>query len=381
MTGPGSAGLAAPPGGVGRPGVLGAAVVVGHRRLVRTGRPRSWPRRRDRHLRWGGRRWWVALGGRSVTSPPTGRSRRSSSSGCPAGGGGPTPVRPPLRHPSVADPAGPGRHGPDRLARPPVAIVTVSAGAARCRRWWSRRARAVGPGLLARRSSWSGLVLWIPVLGRIPGLRASTAGDAVRLPGGSGSHPGLPFLPLHPFDPTAVPGVRQVAAIGLRPLNDQQVAGFVSKLSMLLVLLTVGAVVLARAPDPTTSSTRGPPGVGRRRAAVRAGRPAGRGGTGPVGGSSGRAGPATPAARPGPAGRGRGRSITDPSPDDDRSDHSKGGAEPRTARNPNDDPPTGMHGSLVVGSVAWSSDPRSARGADVPTARHRIGTGRRRGTR
>jgi hypothetical protein len=33
----------------------------------------------------------------------------------------------------------------------------------------------------------------------------------------------------------------------MRPLNDQQIAGFVSKLSMLLVLLSVGAVVLARA--------------------------------------------------------------------------------------------------------------------------------------
>jgi hypothetical protein len=32
-------------------------------------------------------------------------------------------------------------------------------------------------------------------------------------------------------------------------LNDQQVAGFVSKLSMLLVLLIVGAVVLSRAPS------------------------------------------------------------------------------------------------------------------------------------
>ena len=40
---------------------------------------------------------------------------------------------------------------------------------------------------------------------------------------------------------------RSHQAIGLRPLNDQQIAGFVSKLSMLLVLLSVGAVVLARA--------------------------------------------------------------------------------------------------------------------------------------
>jgi hypothetical protein len=34
----------------------------------------------------------------------------------------------------------------------------------------------------------------------------------------------------------------------MRPLNDQQIAGFISKLTLLLVLLSVGAVVLARAP-------------------------------------------------------------------------------------------------------------------------------------
>lgn len=38
-------------------------------------------------------------------------------------------------------------------------------------------------------------------------------------------------------------------AVGLRPLNDQQVAGFASKLSFLLTLLVVAAVILARAPD------------------------------------------------------------------------------------------------------------------------------------
>ena len=38
------------------------------------------------------------------------------------------------------------------------------------------------------------------------------------------------------------------AAIGLRPLNDQQIAGFISKITLLVVLLSVGAVVLARAP-------------------------------------------------------------------------------------------------------------------------------------
>lgn len=46
------------------------------------------------------------------------------------------------------------------------------------------------------------------------------------------------------------------AAIGLRPVNDQQVAGFVSKLSMLFVLLIVGAVILNR--TPSTDDDFGP---------------------------------------------------------------------------------------------------------------------------
>ena len=36
-------------------------------------------------------------------------------------------------------------------------------------------------------------------------------------------------------------------AVGLRPLNDQEISGFVSKLTMLFVLFSVGAVVLNQA--------------------------------------------------------------------------------------------------------------------------------------
>jgi hypothetical protein len=38
------------------------------------------------------------------------------------------------------------------------------------------------------------------------------------------------------------------AAIDLRPLNDQQIAGFVSKLTLLIVLLTVGGIGLVKSP-------------------------------------------------------------------------------------------------------------------------------------
>ena len=58
----------------------------------------------------------------------------------------------------------------------------------------------------------------------------------------------LSFIFIFSRHPLYTEFARSHAAIGLGPLNDQQIAGFVSKLSMLFVLLTVGAVVLARAP-------------------------------------------------------------------------------------------------------------------------------------
>ena len=42
---------------------------------------------------------------------------------------------------------------------------------------------------------------------------------------------------------------RSKEVIGLRPLNDQQVSGFESKLAFLITLLIVAGVILARAPD------------------------------------------------------------------------------------------------------------------------------------
>jgi len=46
---------------------------------------------------------------------------------------------------------------------------------------------------------------------------------------------------------------RSRIAIGLRPLNDQQIAGFVSKLGMLIVLLTVGTVFLLRTDEESNA--------------------------------------------------------------------------------------------------------------------------------
>ena len=96
----------------------------------------------------------------------------------------------------------------------------------------------------------AGFVLWLPVLGRIPGIPRPK--PVIRF-GYLVAQAVVPaFLSfIYIFSPgTALPGLRPFhAAVGLRPLNDQQIAGFVSKLTMLLVLLAVGGVVLARAPD------------------------------------------------------------------------------------------------------------------------------------
>ena len=48
----------------------------------------------------------------------------------------------------------------------------------------------------------------------------------------------------HPLYPTFL---RSHLADGMRPVTDQQISGFASKLTMLAVLLSVGAVVLSRA--------------------------------------------------------------------------------------------------------------------------------------
>ena len=121
----------------------------------------------------------------------------------------------------------------------------------------------------------AGLVLWMPVLGRIPGiLRLRPVVRFGYLVAQAVVPAFLSFIYIFSDHPLYATFARSHAAVGLRPLNDQQIAGFVSKLSMLLVLLIVGAVVLARAPVTEEElAARRTAGVGRRRAPVRAGRP------------------------------------------------------------------------------------------------------------
>ncbi len=139
------------------------------------------------------------------------------------------------------------------LARPPVAVAFVTVvlvGSMLPAAVALQASSAVGRGLLAAAVLVAGLVLWIPVLGRIPGIRRPRPVVRFAYLVAQAVVPGfLSFLYILSTRPLYPAFAHSASAIGLRPLNDQQVAGFLSKLSMLLVLLSVGGVVLARAPD------------------------------------------------------------------------------------------------------------------------------------
>jgi cytochrome c oxidase assembly factor CtaG len=96
----------------------------------------------------------------------------------------------------------------------------------------------------------AGFVLWLPVIGRVPGiLRLKPVIRFGYLVVQAVVPAFLSFLYIFARRPLYPTFSHSHLAVGLRPLNDQQVSGFVSKLSMLLVLLTVAAVVLKRARD------------------------------------------------------------------------------------------------------------------------------------
>jgi cytochrome c oxidase assembly factor CtaG len=93
----------------------------------------------------------------------------------------------------------------------------------------------------------AGFILWIPVLGRLPGipqlrpmLRFGYLAAQAVVPAF------LSFVLILAPHPLYAAFAGSHKAIGLRPLNDQQIAGFVSKLTMLIVLLTVGGMGLVQ---------------------------------------------------------------------------------------------------------------------------------------
>jgi cytochrome c oxidase assembly factor CtaG len=104
-------------------------------------------------------------------------------------------------------------------------------------------------GLLAVTTVLAGLVLWIPVLGRVPGIPRLRPIMRFGYLAAQAVVPAfLSFVLILSPHPLYAAFAGSKAAIDLRPLNDQQIAGFVSKLTMLIVLLTVGAIGLVGAP-------------------------------------------------------------------------------------------------------------------------------------
>jgi cytochrome c oxidase assembly factor CtaG len=138
-----------------------------------------------------------------------------------------------------------------RCQRPVVAVVIVTAvlGAAMTPALVSAQSSSVvARGVIDVAVVVAGLVLWTPVVGRIPGVtRPRPIVRFVYLVVQAVVPAFLSFVFILSVRPLYAVYHDSQAAIGLRALNDQQLAGFVSKLGMLLVLLTVGAVVLARA--------------------------------------------------------------------------------------------------------------------------------------
>ena len=139
-----------------------------------------------------------------------------------------------------------------RLQRPPVAIATVTVVVVGSMAPALVRAQSSSPvarGLVDLAIVAAGLVLWIPVLGRLPGIpRPKPVIRFGYLVAQAVVPAFLSFIYIFSTRPLYPEFARSRAAVGLRPLNDQQIAGFISKLTMLFVLLIVGAVVLARAP-------------------------------------------------------------------------------------------------------------------------------------
>jgi cytochrome c oxidase assembly factor CtaG len=150
-----------------------------------------------------------------------------------------------------------------RLQRPPVAIITVTVVVVGSMAPPLVAAQASSPlarGALDLAIIMAGLILWIPVLGRIPGiLRLKPVVRFGYLVGQAVIPAFLSFIYIFSIHPLYHQFSRSKFAINLRPLVDQQIAGFVSKLSMLFVLLSVGGVVLARAPMTEEEFGKGDP--------------------------------------------------------------------------------------------------------------------------
>ena len=97
----------------------------------------------------------------------------------------------------------------------------------------------------------AGFVLWLPVLGRLPGVaRPSALGRAGYLIVQSIVPSFLAVVWIFARHPLYTAYADHGRVLGLAPLTDQQVAGFVAKLGTIAVLWTVAFVTVTRATHP-----------------------------------------------------------------------------------------------------------------------------------
>ncbi len=140
-----------------------------------------------------------------------------------------------------------------RILWPPAAIITVTVvlvGSMAPPLVVAQAGSAVVRGALAVLVTAAGIVLWLPILGRVPGIpRPRPMIRAVYLVGQAIVPVFLSFVFILAPRPLYASLDHTRHVIGLSPLADQQIAGFASKLSFLLTLLVVAGVILARAPD------------------------------------------------------------------------------------------------------------------------------------
>ncbi len=138
-----------------------------------------------------------------------------------------------------------------RLQRPPVAVAVVtivSVGSMTSALVRAQATSAVARAVIDVVVLLAGIVLWLPVLGRLPGIaRPKPVVRFAYLVFQAVVPAFLSFIYIFSRRPLYSTFSHSGVALGIRPLTDQQVAGFVSKLTLLIVLLSVGSVVLARA--------------------------------------------------------------------------------------------------------------------------------------
>jgi putative membrane protein len=140
-----------------------------------------------------------------------------------------------------------------RLLWPPAAVVVVTVllvGSMLPPFVAAQSHSAEARALLALVVVVAGIVLWLPILGRVPGIpRPRPMIRAVYVVAQAVVPMFLSFLYIlarRPFYPTVT---RSSDGFGISPLADQQVAGFVSKFTFVLTLLGVAAAILVKAPD------------------------------------------------------------------------------------------------------------------------------------